>query len=161
MTQTFEGPYSGRGLRVAVAASRFNESITKALVDGAVDCLKRHGLGDEDISVTWVPGAFELPLAAQRLALSGDVDAVVCIGAVIKGETAHFEYVSQHALAGIGRVSLETGVPVTCGILTTYTVEQATDRAGGKAGNKGFEAALAAIEMANLLASMPKARPEL
>jgi 6,7-dimethyl-8-ribityllumazine synthase len=105
--------------------------------------------------------AFELPVAAKRIALSGEVDAIVCLGAVIKGETAHFEYVSHHALNGIGQVGLETGIPVTCGVLTTYTVSQATDRAGGKAGNKGSEAALAAIEMANLLASMPKPRPEL
>jgi 6,7-dimethyl-8-ribityllumazine synthase len=161
MNQTFEGSFEGRGLRVAVAASRFNEAITKALLEGALDCLRRHGVRDEDISVTWVPGAFELPSAAKRLALSGDVDAVVCLGAVIKGETAHFEYVSSHALGGIGRVALDTGIPVTCGVLTTYTVDQATDRAGGKAGNKGFEAAAAALEMASLFASMPKPRPEL
>lgn len=161
MNQTFEGSYEGRGLRVAVIASRFNESITKALLDGALDCLRRHNVRDEDVSVTWVPGAFELPVAAKRIALSGDVDAVVCLGAVIKGETAHFEYISQHALNGIGQAGVDTGIPITCGVLTTYTVSQATDRAGGKAGNKGFEAALAAIEMANLFASMPKARPEL
>ena len=161
MNQTFEGSYDGRGLRVAVIASRFNESITKALLDGALDCLRRHNVGAEDVTVTWVPGAFEIPSAAKRIALSGEVDAIVCLGAVIKGETAHFEYVSQHALIGIGQVGVDTGIPVTCGVLTTYTVSQATDRAGGKAGNKGFEAALAAIEMANLLASMPKERPEL
>ena len=161
MNQTFEGSFEGRGLKVAVVVSRFNESITKALLDGALDCLRRHDVRDEDISVTWVPGAFELPLAAKRMALSGDVDAVVCLGAVIKGETAHFEYVSSHALNGIGQVGVDTGIPVTCGVLTTYKAAEATDRAGGKAGNKGFEATLAAIEMANLLSSMPKERPEL
>ena len=160
-TQSFEGPFDGRGLRVACVASRFNETISKQLLDGAVDALRRHSVRDEDITVTWVPGAFEVPLAAQRLAASGEVDAIVCVGAVIRGETAHFDFVAQHAVGGIGKVSLETGVPITCGILTTEDVAQAQDRAGGKAGNKGFEAALAALEMANLFASMPKPRPEL
>ena len=161
MTQVFEGSFDGRGLRIAIVASRFNESISKRLLEGALDGLKRHSVRDEDLSVSWVPGAFELPAAAQRLAATGEVDAVVCVGAVIRGETAHFDYVSQHAVGGIGRASLITGVPITCGILTTEDASQAQDRAGGKIGNKGFEAALAAIEMANLLASMPKPRPEL
>jgi len=161
MMQVFQGAYDGRGLRVAVVVSRFNESISKALLDGALDCLERNGVKEQDISVTWVPGAFEIPAAAKRHATSGEVDAIVCVGAVIKGETAHFEYVSQQACDGIGRVALESGIPVTCGVLTTYDSQQAMDRAGGKAGNKGFEAALAAIEMANLFASMPKPRLEL
>ena len=161
MNQTFTGSFDGRGLRIAVIASRFNEPVTKALLEGALDCLGRHNVRTEDTSVIWVPGAFEIPIAAKRMAVSGEVDAIVCLGAVIKGETAHFEYVSHHALNGIGRIGVDTGLPITCGILTTYTAEQATDRAGGKAGNKGFEAALAAIEMANLLSSMPKERPEL
>jgi 6,7-dimethyl-8-ribityllumazine synthase len=161
MIQKFEGSFDGRGLRVAVAAARFNETITRDLVEGALDCLRRHGVRDEDLSVTWVPGAFELPPAAARLAASGEVDAVVCVGAVIRGETAHFDFVAAHATNGIGQVALSTGIPVTCGVLTTNDVEQARDRAGGKFGNKGAEAALAAIEMANLFASMPKPRPEL
>ena len=156
MTRTIEGSYEGRHLRIAVVGSRFNETITKQLVDGALDCLKRHGVPDEFVTIAWVPGAFELPAAAKRLASSGEVDAVVCIGAVIRGDTAHFDLVAGHAMNGIGRVALETGVPVTAGVLTTETVEQAADRAGGKMGNKGFEAAMAALEMANLFAALPK-----
>lgn len=154
--RTSVGDLSGRQLRVAVVVSRFNESIGGRLLDGALDCLRRHGVDDNDISVAWVPGAFELPLTAMRFASSGEVDAVVCLGAVIRGDTAHFEYVAGHASFGIGRASLDTGVPVTNGVLTTDDVQQAEDRAGGKLGNKGFEAALAAIEMVNLLASLPK-----
>ena len=161
MTRTIEGPYDGRHLRVAVIASRFNETISKQLLEGALDCLKRHGVPEEFITVAWVPGAFELPAAAQRFALSGEVDAIVCVGAVIRGDTAHFDFVAGHAMNGIGRVSLDTGVPVTAGVLTTENVEQATDRAGGKMGNKGFEAALAAIEMANLFSAMPKPESQL
>ena len=161
MSQVFKGSYDGRSLRVAVVVSRFNESISNALLQGALDCLERNGVKDQDITVVWVPGAFEIPSAAKRLATSGEVDAIVCVGAVIKGETAHFEYVSQQACDGIGRVALETGLPITCGVLTTYDAQQAADRAGGKAGNKGFEAAAAALEMANLFASMPKPRLEL
>ena len=156
MTRTIEGDYEGRHLRIGVAASRFNETITKQLVDGALDCLRRHGVPNEFVTVAWVPGAFELPAVAKRLASSGEVDAVVCVGAVIRGETAHFDFVAGHAMNGIGRVALETGVPVTAGVLTTETVEQAADRAGGKMGNKGFEAASAALEMANLFAALPK-----
>ena len=156
MASTFEGSYEGRHLRVAVVASRFNETISRQLADGAVDCLRRHGVPEEYLSVTWVPGAFELPVAAKRLAASGEFDAIVCVGAVIRGDTAHFDFVAGHAMNGIGAASLETGVPITAGVLTTETVQQAADRAGGKMGNKGFEAALAAIEMANLFASLPK-----
>ena len=161
MTRTIEGSYDGRHLRIAVVASRFNETITRQLVDGALDCLKRHGVPDEYVTVAWVPGAFELPAAAKRLASSGEVDAVVCVGAVIRGDTAHFDFVAGHAMNGIGRVSLETGVPVAAGVLTTDTVEQAADRAGGKMGNKGFEAAMAALEMANLFAALPKPQTEI
>lgn len=156
MTRTIEGSYEGRHLRVAVVASRFNETISKQLLEGAVDCLKRHGVPEEFITIAWVPGAFELPSAAQRIASSGEVDAIVCVGAVIRGDTAHFDFVAGHAMNGIGRVALETGVPVSAGVLTTENVQQATDRAGGKMGNKGFEAALAALEMANLFAALPK-----
>ena len=154
--RTYEGTFDGKHLRVAIVASRFNETIVKRLVDGALDCLRRHGVNDDDISLAWVPGAFEVPLAARRLAGSGDVDAVVCLGVVIKGETAHFDFVAGGAAQGIAATAQETGVPVTFGILTTETAEQAADRAGGKMGNKGFDAALAAIEMASLFQSLPK-----
>ena len=160
MIRTYEGTYEARALRIAIVAGRFNETISRRLVDGAIDCLRRHGLGDDDLSLTWVPGAFELPLAASRLAASGEVDAVVCVGAVIRGETAHFDYVAGHAAHGVGRASLDTGIPITFGVLTTEDSEQAAARAGGKAGNKGFEAALAAIEMATLMTSLPKASQE-
>ena len=161
MAHTYEGSLDASRLRVAIVAARFNETIGKRLVEGALDCLRRHGAADADISVTWVPGAFELPIAAQRIAASGEVDAVVCVGAVIRGETAHFDFVAGHASNGIGRAALDTGVPVTNGILTTNTTEQAAERAGGKLGNKGFEVAAAAIEMVNLLASLPKPPPDL
>ncbi len=141
---------------MAVVVSRFNETIGKRLLDGALDSLLRHGALDDNLSVTWVPGAYELPLAADRIASSGAVDAVVCLGAVIRGETAHFEYVAGGAAAGIAETSRRTGVPIAFGVLTTETTEQADNRAGGKMGNKGAEAAMAAIEMANLLASLPK-----
>ena len=158
---TYEGSFEGRHLRVAVVASRFNESIVERLVEGALDCLVRHGVPDGYVSTTWVPGAFELPMAAKRLAASGNVDAVVCLGAVIRGDTAHFDFVAGEAARGITQAALETGVPITFGVLTTDTVEQASDRAGGKMGNKGFEAALAAIEMANLFESLPKPSTEI
>ncbi len=161
MTQRYEGSFDGRNLRVAIVAGRFNETIVKQLVDGAVDCLARHNVQESDISLVWVPGAFEIPATAKRLATSGEVDAIVCLGAVIRGETAHFDYVAGHASNGIGAVAVETGLPITNGILTTESVAQAADRAGGKMGNKGFEAALAAVEMANLYASLPKPSPEL
>lgn len=161
MAQVYEGPFEGRGVKMAVVASRFNETVGRRLVDGALDCLRRHGVADADISVVWVPGAFELPAAAMRLASSGEVDAIVCVGAVVRGETPHFDYVAGHAASGIGEVSLRTGVPVTFGVLTTESSEQAMDRAGGKAGNKGFEAALAALEMVNLFAALPKPASDL
>ena len=154
--RTYEGNFDARDLRVAVVVSRFNETISKQLLDGALDSLRRHGANEDNLSVTWVPGAYELPLAADRIAGSGAVDAVVCLGAVIRGETAHFEYVAGGAATGIAEVSLRTGVPVAFGVLTTETTEQAENRAGGKMGNKGAEAATAAIEMANLLAALPK-----
>lgn len=161
MTRDYEGTYDGRHLRVAVVVGRFNETIGRRLLDGALDCLRRHGLREDDISVAWVPGAFELPVAAKRFAASTEVDAVVCVGAVIRGETPHFDFVAGEAARGIGRASLDTGVPVTFGVLTADDSAQAADRAGGKMGNKGFEAALAAIEMANLLASLPKPQTNL
>ncbi len=156
MTRTYEGGYDARGLRVAVVVSRFNDTVGRRLLDGALDCLRRHAVADDDVGVAWVPGAFELPLAAKRLALSGEYDAVVCLGAVIRGETPHFDHVASAAATGVARAALDTGVPITFGVLTCDTPEQAEQRAGGKLGNKGFEAALAAIEMAGLMASLPK-----
>ena len=159
--QTHRGSIDGKRLRIAVVASRFNETICKRLVDGALDALLRHGVADDDISLTWVPGAFEIPSAAQRIAASGEVDAVVAIGAVIRGETAHFDYVAGPAASGVSSASLATGIPIAFGVLTTDTTEQAAERAGGKLGNKGYEAAVTAIEMANLFASLPKPQTDL
>ena len=153
---TIDGQLRGDGLRVAVVVSRFNELVTDRLEAGAVDGLRRHGVDDASITVVRVPGAFELPLAALRLASSGEVDAVVCVGAVIRGSTPHFDHVAGQCAAGVQRAQLDTGVPVIFGVLTTDTLEQALDRAGGKMGNKGFEAAAAAIEMADVLRQLPK-----
>jgi len=141
--------------RVAVVASRFNEIVVRKLVDGAVDCLRGHGVGEESLDVVWVPGAFELPFIARLLAASGAYGAIVCLGAVIRGETSHFDQVAGQAAAGIRRAAEETGVPVIFGVLTTDTFEQAMDRAGGKHGNKGWDAAMAAMEMASLLDRLP------
>jgi 6,7-dimethyl-8-ribityllumazine synthase len=152
---THEGSLQGEGLRVALVASRFNELIVERLVDGATSALRRHGVGDDDITVVWVPGAFEIPVAAKQLAASGSYDAVVTLGAVIRGATAHFEHVAGQAAAGVQRAALDTGVPVIFGVLTTDTIEQALERAGTKLGNKGAEAAVAAIEMATLLKDLP------
>jgi 6,7-dimethyl-8-ribityllumazine synthase len=153
---TFEGHYDARGRRFAVAASRFNAVIVGPLVDGALACLAKHGVGAEDIDVAWTPGAFELPVAARRLAASGGYDAVICLGAVVRGGTPHFDYVASEAARGIADASRDTGVPVIFGVLTTDTMAQAYDRAGGKHGNKGWDAAMAAIEMASLLERLPK-----
>lgn len=154
---TYDGSLDGSGLRVALACGRFNDLITERLLAGALDGLRRHGVDDQSISLAWTPGAFELPLLAQRFAVSGEVDAVICLGAVIRGATAHFDHVAGQCAAGIQRVQLDTGVPVVFGVLTTDTVEQALERAGTKAGNKGFEAAVTAIGMADLLRQLPKA----
>jgi len=151
-----EGALEARGRRFAIAVSRFNEVITRPLLDGALAAFRSHGVSQEDIEVAWTPGAFELPLVARRLADSEQFDAVVCLGAVIRGETAHFDYVAAECASGIQRVGLDTGVPCIFGVLTTDTLEQALDRAGGKHGNKGWEAATAAMEMAGLLESLPK-----
>jgi 6,7-dimethyl-8-ribityllumazine synthase len=151
-----EGSLEGRGRRFAVAVSRFNEVITRPLLDGALAAFRRHGIAEGDIDVVWAPGAFELPLVAGRLAETDRFDAVVCLGAVIRGETAHFDLVAEQCAAGIQRVALDTGVPCAFGVLTTDTLEQALDRAGGKHGNKGWEAATTALEMADLLESLPK-----
>ena len=161
MANIYSGSFDGRNLRVAVIVARFNETIGKQLLEGALDCLKRHHVADSDISVVWVPGAFEIPSVAKRIAVSGEADAIVCLGVVIRGETAHFDYVAGHASNGIGQVAVETGLPITNGILTTEDTDQALARAGGKLGNKGAEAAMAAIEMTNLLASLPKPSEQL
>jgi 6,7-dimethyl-8-ribityllumazine synthase len=145
------GSLDGRGLRMALVASRFNERVVRTMVDGALDVLRRVGVQDDDLTVVWVPGAFELPIVAQRLARTGEVDGIVCLGAVIRGETAHFEHVAGQAAAGISRVALETSVPVGFGVLTTDDAAQAEARAGGKAGNKGAEAALAIVETLRVL----------
>ncbi len=148
-----EGALDGTGLRIALVASRFNSSIVAQLVAGASDCLRRHGVGDDDLELAWVPGAYEIPIVARRLASSGRFDAVVALGWVVRGQTAHFDYVAGQA-AEVGHIAAATGVPITFGVLTTETVEQAIDRAGGKLGNKGSDAALAAIETARLLAEL-------
>ena len=151
MGQTFQGDLHGAGLRIAVVVSRFNEVVTSRLLAGARSALERHGVHEDDVDVAWVPGAFELPLAARKLAEGRRYDAVVCLGAVIRGETPHFEYVAGAAAGGIADAARDTGVPVIFGVLTPNTLEQAQERAGGKAGNKGYDAAVNAIEMANLL----------
>ena len=152
----YEGHLGGAGLRFAIVASRFNDAIVKHLVDGASDGLRRHGVDDSRIDLAWAPGAFELPLVAAKLAETGAYDAVIALGAVIRGATGHYDFVAGQCAAGIQRVQLDTGVPVVFGVLTTDTIEQAVERAGTKAGNKGFEAASTAIEMANLLGVLPK-----
>ena len=152
----YGGALRGDGLRMAVVCSRFNELVTERLLAGALDGLLRHGVDETSITVAWVPGAFEVPLAAARLAGSGEADAVICVGAVIRGATGHYEHVAGQCAAGIQRAQLDSGVPVIFGVLTTETTEQALERAGGKGGNKGFEAAAAAIEMADLLRQLPK-----
>jgi 6,7-dimethyl-8-ribityllumazine synthase len=149
--RTVEGTIDGSGLRVAIVVARFNELITERLLQGAVDTAREHGVADEAIEVVWVPGAFELPMAAQRLARSARFDAIACCGAVIRGETPHFDFVAGEAARGVARVALESGLPVTFGVITSDNVEQAQARAGGAVGNKGREAMLAAIEMANVL----------
>ena len=151
MGKNYEGVLLGKGLKIGLVVSRFNDFITSKLVEGAQDALVRHGVSQADIDIARVPGAFEIPLIAQRLAQTKKYDAIVCLGAVIRGGTPHFEYVASEVSKGIARVSLDTGLPVTFGVLTTDTLEQAIERAGTKQGNKGFEAAVDAIEMASLL----------
>lgn len=148
---TVEGKLAGEGLKIAVVVSRFNSFITERLLDGALDCLRRHGVAEEAITVVRVPGAWEIPLVTKRLAQARTHDAVICLGAVIRGATPHFDYVAAEVSKGIAQVSLESGVPVLFGVLTTDTLEQAVERAGSKAGNKGYAAAEAALEMVNLL----------
>ena len=152
--RTFEGKLVSKDIRIGIVAARFNEFITSRLLSGALDGLRRHEVGDEDIDIAWVPGAFEIPLAASKMASSSRYDAVICLGAVIRGSTSHYDYVCSEVSKGIAHVSLTSGIPVMFGVLTTETIEQAIERAGSKAGNKGYECAVGAIEMADLMRRM-------
>ncbi|MFC1903175.1 6,7-dimethyl-8-ribityllumazine synthase [Chloroflexota bacterium] len=150
MGKIFEGMLLGKGLKFGIVVSRFNEFFSKKLLEGAQDALLRHGVNEDDIEIAWVPGAFEIPSVAKKLAQTERYDAVICLGAVIRGATPHFDFITAEVTKGIANVGLETGMPVIYGIITTDTLEQAIERSGTKAGNKGFEAAESAIEMANL-----------
>lgn len=152
----YEGKLTGEGLKIGIVASRFNEFITSKLISGAEDCLKRHGVRDEDITLVWVPGAFEIPLMAKKMVMNMSFDAVICLGAVIRGATSHYEMVCNETTKGIAQVSLNSGIPVLFGVVTTDTIEQAIERAGTKAGNKGYDCAMSAIEMANLSKEIAK-----
>jgi 6,7-dimethyl-8-ribityllumazine synthase len=154
MPKMFEGQLMVQGLRFGIVASRFNEFITSKLLEGALDGLRRHGASDDDIAVAWVPGSFEIPPVAKKMAESGKYDAVICIGAVIRGSTPHFDFIAAEVTKGVAQIGMSTGVPTIYGVITTDTIEQAIERAGTKAGNKGFVAAETAIEMANLLRSI-------
>ena len=152
----YEGQLVSENIRVGIVASRFNEFIVSKLLSGAVDGLKRHNVRDSDIEVAWVPGAFEVPLIAAKMAKSEKFDAVICLGAVIRGSTSHYDYVCSEVSKGIANVSVNSGIPVMFGVVTTDTIEQAVERAGTKAGNKGFDSAVAAIEMVNLIREIEK-----
>ena len=149
--KTIEGIYCGKEIKIGIVASRFNEFITSKLVGGAEDCLKRHGVSDDDITLAWVPGAYDIPLIAKKMSKSGKYDAVICLGAVIRGATSHYDYVCNEVSKGIAQVSLESEIPVLFGVLTTDSIEQAIERAGTKAGNKGYDCAMSALEMINLI----------
>ena len=151
MSKQFEGMLQGKGLKFGVVVSRFNEFFTHKLLEGAKDALLRHGVNEEDIEVAWTPGSFEMPLIAQKLAQSRKYDAVICLAAVIRGGTPHFDYIAAEVTKGIAKVGLDSGLPVIYGVITTDNLEQAIERSGTKVGNKGFDAAISAIEMANLL----------
>ena len=154
MANIIEGYISGKGLKFGIVAARFNEFIVSKLVGGALDTLHRHETADHDIDVAWVPGAFEIPLAAKKMAESGKYDAILCLGAVIRGSTTHYDYVCNEVSKGVAQVGLKTGVPTIFGVVTTENIEQAIERAGTKAGNKGADAAMAAMEMASLLGKL-------
>ncbi len=151
MSKHIEGNLLGKGLKFGLVISRFNEFFSQKLLEGAQDALLRHGVNEADIEIAWTPGSFEIPLIAQKLARTKKYDAVICLGAVIRGGTPHFEYIAAEVTKGIAKVSLDTGVPVIYGVITTDTLEQAIERSGSKVGNKGFDAAVSAIEMANLV----------
>ncbi len=152
----YEGNISGKGLHFAIVVARFNEFITSKLLSGALDALKRHETPDENISVTWVPGAFEIPIAAKTLAATKKFDAIICLGAVIRGATTHYDYVCNEVSKGVAAVGLQSGVPTIFGVVTTENIQQAIERAGTKSGNKGFDAAVSAMEMANLFKVLKK-----
>lgn len=152
--KTLEGKLTAKNMKIAIVVARFNEFITSKLLSGCIDCLIRHEAADEDLTVAWVPGAFEIPMAAKKLAESGKYDAVICLGAVIRGATPHFDYVCAEASKGIAQISMQTGVPVAFGVLTTENIQQAVERAGTKAGNKGVDCAMTAMEMVNLFKEM-------
>ena len=154
MSKFFEGMLLGNGLRFGMVVSRFNEFVTKKLLEGAQDALLRHGVDEKDVDIAWVPGSFEIPLAAKKLAETNSYDAIICLGAVIRGATPHWEYIAAEVTKGIAKLNLDTGLPISYGIITADTLEQAIERAGTKAGNKGFDAAVDAIEMVNLLKSI-------
>ncbi|WP_313799808.1 6,7-dimethyl-8-ribityllumazine synthase [Cytobacillus sp.] len=156
MKKVIEGHLVGTGLKMAIVVSRFNEFITGKLLSGAEDALKRHGVKEEDVTIVWVPGAFEIPLAAKKLAQSGAYDAIITLGTVIRGATPHFDYVSNEVAKGVASTGMESGIPVIFGVLTTDTIEQAIERAGTKAGNKGWDSAVGAIEMGNLYRQLVK-----
>ena len=151
MPRTIIGKLKGEGIRVAMVAGRFNEFITNKLVEGATDCLVRHGVSEEDITLVWCPGAYEMPLVAQKMVETGKYDTVICVGAVIRGQTPHFDYIASQVSRGLAQVNLASGIPVMFGVITSDTIEQAIERAGTKSGNKGFDAASGALEMVNLL----------
>ncbi|MBD3348917.1 MAG: 6,7-dimethyl-8-ribityllumazine synthase [Candidatus Eisenbacteria bacterium] len=150
MSKVFEGNLNGEGLKIGIAIARFNEFISLRLLEGAMDCLRRHGVADDDISVVWVPGAFDIPPVAKRMGDSGKFDAVVCLGAIIRGATPHFDYVAAEAAKGIALAAMQTGVPATFGVVTADSLDQAIERAGSKSGNRGWDAARSALELADL-----------
>ena len=158
--KTYEGNISGKNLKFAIVVARFNEFITEKLLSGALDALKRHETEDENISVVWVPGAFEIPFVAKKIASTNNFDAIICLGAVIRGATTHYDYVCNEVSKGVAQVGLHSGVPTIFGILTTENLQQAIERAGTKSGNKGFNAAVSAMEMANLLVELSKPEPK-
>ena len=154
MPRVHEGKLNAQGKRFALVVSRFNDLATTRLLDGALDCLQRHGAADEDIEVAWVPGAFELPVVAQKMAQTGRFDVVTCLGCIVRSDTPHFDYVAGESSKGIARVGLDTGVPITFGVITADTVDQAVQRAGVKSGNRGWDAGMNAVEMASLMAAI-------
>ena len=154
MSRVFEGNITGKGRKFGIVVSRFNEFVSLRLLEGTMDCLRRHGASDKDISVAWVPGAFDIPAVAKRMGDSGSYDAVVCLGVVIRGATPHFDYVASEVAKGVAQVASDTGVPAVFGVVTADSLEQAIERAGSKSGNRGWDAAQAAMELADLYASM-------
>ena len=154
MAKELIGVLDGKGKRIGIVVSRFNDLITKRLLEGAYDCLLRHGVKEADITTAWVPGSFEIPPVAKRLAANGKLDAVICLGTIIRGETPHFDYIAGQSSKGIGQLALESKIPIIYGVLTCDSMDQAVDRAGAKSGNRGWQAALTALEMANLYSSL-------